>query len=91
VVFGPRPRGVTEASWNTYVQLLLPLAELTLSTDLTGAIGLTDIGHRSDRCGTSGKLCRFLLRVLELSFGWFRYWFLGSVALQWLRGLGQLG
>jgi hypothetical protein len=90
VVFVPGPRGVIEASWNISAQLLLPPAWLALSTGLTGTIGLTGIGHRSDRCGIGSKLCIFPLRVLELSSGWLSYWFLGSVALQWLRGLCQL-
>jgi hypothetical protein len=50
------------------VRVLLPLAWLALSTSVTVVTGLTGAGHRSDRCGTSNKPCKFPLCVL-VSFG----------------------
>jgi hypothetical protein len=46
------------------VRLFLPPALPALSTDLTGVTGLTDAGHRSDRCGIGSKSCKFPLCVL---------------------------
>jgi hypothetical protein len=50
------------------VRFLQPPARPALSTGLTGVIGLTDADHRSDRCSTGSKPCKFLLCVL-LCFG----------------------
>jgi hypothetical protein len=49
--------------------------------------GLTGGAHRSDRCWSVDSSFGVSLhsRVCEVGS-----WFLGSVALQWLRGLGQL-
>jgi hypothetical protein len=49
--------------------------------------GLTGGAHRSDRCGSVDS--RF--GVPLFSSRKVVCWFLGPVALQWLRGLGQLG
>jgi hypothetical protein len=59
-VFVPGPREVIEA--------LCPLVWPALSTGLTGVTGLTGAGHRSDRCSTGSKPCKFPLCVL-VSFG----------------------
>jgi hypothetical protein len=50
--------------------------------------GLTGGAHRPDRCRSVRlEFCVSLRsRVFEVGS-----WFLGPVALQWLRGLGQLG
>jgi hypothetical protein len=50
------------------VRLLQPPALPALSTSLTGVTGLTGAGHRSDRCSTSNKQCKFPLCVF-VSFG----------------------
>jgi hypothetical protein len=50
--------------------------------------GLTSAAHRSDRCRT---VLLELLLPLRSRVGVGGCWFLGPVALQWLRGLGQLG
>jgi hypothetical protein len=54
----------------------------------TAGTGLTDGAHRPDRCRSVRlEFCVPLRsRVCEVGS-----WFLGPVALQWLRGLGQLG
>jgi hypothetical protein len=77
--FVPGPKEVTDAFWNA-------CCAAVVATGLIGAV------HRSDRCGTGSKLCKFPLCVL-VCFGseGCVCWFLGLVALQWLRGLGQLG
>jgi hypothetical protein len=50
--------------------------------------GLTGGAHRPDRC----RSVRLEFCVpLRSRVGTVRCWFLGTVALQWLRGLGQLG
>jgi hypothetical protein len=46
------------------VRLLQPQARPALPTGMTGVIGLTVAGHRSDRCSTGSKLCKFPLCVL---------------------------
>jgi hypothetical protein len=46
------------------VRLLQPPAWLALSTGLTGVPGLTGAGHRSNRCSTCSKPCKFPLCVL---------------------------
>jgi hypothetical protein len=46
------------------VRLLQPPAWPALSTGLTGDTGLTGVGHRSDRCSTGSKPCKFPLCVL---------------------------
>jgi hypothetical protein len=50
--------------------------------------GLTGAAHRSDRCS---PVVLKLLVLLRSRLGLGGCWFLGSVALQWLCGLGQLG
>jgi hypothetical protein len=50
--------------------------------------GLTGGAHRSDRCWLVDSSFGVLLRSRVCEVGSL---FLGSVALQWLRGLGQLG
>jgi hypothetical protein len=50
--------------------------------------GLTGGAHRSDRCWSVDSSFGVPLRSRVCEVG---SWFLGSVALQWLRGLGQLG
>jgi hypothetical protein len=55
----PGPRGVTEAPWNVSCAAAVATG---LSTGLIGA------GHRSDRCSTGGKPCKFPLCEL-VSFG----------------------
>jgi hypothetical protein len=50
--------------------------------------GLTGGAHRSDRCESIDSRFGFPLRFLGRKVV---CWFLGPVALQWLRGLGQLG
>jgi hypothetical protein len=67
--------GVTEASWNVSVRLLLPPAWPAVSTGLTGE------NHQSDRCGTDSKSCRFPLCVWCVCFGWLSGLFLGSLVL----------
>jgi hypothetical protein len=49
------PREVTEALWNIFCAAAV-------------ATGLTSSVHRSDRCSTASKPCKFLLCVL-VSFG----------------------
>jgi hypothetical protein len=58
------------------------------SPGFTSRAGLTGGPHRSDRYWSVDSSFGVPLRsqVCEV---W--SWFLGSVALQWLRGLGQLG
>jgi hypothetical protein len=46
------------------VRMLSPPAWPALSTGLTGVTGLIGAGHRSDRCSTGSKTCKFLLCVL---------------------------
>jgi hypothetical protein len=46
------------------VQLLQPPAWPALPTGLTDVTGLTGAGHRSDRCSTGSKPCKFPLCVL---------------------------
>jgi hypothetical protein len=58
-VFVPGPREVTETLCNI-------CCAAAIATDLTGS--LTGAGHRSDRCSTGSKPCKFLLCVL-VSFG----------------------
>jgi hypothetical protein len=53
---------------STLVRLVQQLAWPALSTGLTTVSGLTDAGHRSDRCSTSSKPCKFPLCVF-VSFG----------------------
>jgi hypothetical protein len=53
-----------------------------------GGTGLTGGAHRSDRCWLVDSRFGVLLRS---GVGKVGSWFLGSVALQWLRGFGQLG
>jgi hypothetical protein len=60
-VFVPGPRGLTEASWNV-------CCAAAVATSLTGVTGLTGAGHRSNRCSTGNKPCKFPLCVL-VSFG----------------------
>jgi hypothetical protein len=50
--------------------------------------GLTGGAHRSDRCGSVDSRFGFPLRFSGRKVV---CWFLGPVALQWLRGLDQLG
>jgi hypothetical protein len=50
-VFVPGPREVTEALWNACCAA-------------AAATGLTSAGHRSDRCSTGSKPCKFPLCVL---------------------------
>jgi hypothetical protein len=50
--------------------------------------GLTGGAHRSDRCWSMDLSFGVPLRSRVCEVG---SWLLGSVALQWLRGLGQLG
>jgi hypothetical protein len=50
-VFVPGPREVTEALWNACCAAAV-------------ATGLTSAGHRSDRCSTGSKPCKFPLCVL---------------------------
>jgi hypothetical protein len=50
--------------------------------------GLTGGAHRSDRCWSVDSRFGVPLRSRVSKVG---SWFLGSVALQWLRGFGQLG
>jgi hypothetical protein len=50
--------------------------------------GLTGAAHWSDRCWSVDSSFGVPLRSQVCEVG---SWFLGSVALQWLRGLGQLG
>jgi hypothetical protein len=54
-VFVPGPREVTEALWNTCCAAVV-------------ATGLTGTGHRSDRCSTGSKPCKFPLCV-SVCFG----------------------
>jgi hypothetical protein len=49
---------------------------------------LTGVAHRSDQCRT---VVLELLVPLRSRVGIGGCWFLGLVALKWLRGLGQLG
>jgi hypothetical protein len=56
-VFVPGPREVTEAFWNA-------CCAAVVATGLTGVTGLTGAGHRSDRCSTGSKPCKFPLCVL---------------------------
>jgi hypothetical protein len=67
------------------VRLLQPPSWPALPTGLTGT------GHRSDRCSTGSKLCKFHYACWCVLGRKVVCWFLGSVALQWLRGLDQLG
>jgi hypothetical protein len=46
------------------VRMLWPPALPALPTGLTGVTGLTGAGHRSDRCSTGSKPCKFPLCVL---------------------------
>jgi hypothetical protein len=46
------------------VRLLQPPALPAMSTGLTGVTSLTGAGHRSDRCSTGSKPCKFPLCVL---------------------------
>jgi hypothetical protein len=55
--FVPGPREVTEALWNV-------CCAAAVATGLTGVTGLTGAGHRSDRCSTGSKPCKFSLCVL---------------------------
>jgi hypothetical protein len=82
--FFPGPREVTEAFWNV-------CCAAAVATDLTGVTGLTDAGHWSDRCSSGSKPCKFPLCVLVCFGSEGCLLVLGTVALQWLRGLGQLG
>jgi hypothetical protein len=50
--------------------------------------GLTGAAHRFDRCS---PVVLELLVLLRSRVGVGCCWYLGPVALQWLRGLGQLG
>jgi hypothetical protein len=56
-VFVPGPREVTEALWNA-------CCAAVVATGLIGVTGLTGAGHRSDRCSTDSKPCKFPLCVL---------------------------
>jgi hypothetical protein len=92
-VFVPGPREGIEAFWNAFWAAAVATGLTGSTTSLTGVTGLTGAGHRSDRCSTGSKPCNFPLCVAC----WCVLarkdvcWFLGLVALQWLRGLGQLG
>jgi hypothetical protein len=55
---------------------------------LPGAPARTGASHRSDWCSL---VVLELLVLLRSRVGVGGCWFLGPVALQWLRGLGQLG
>jgi hypothetical protein len=57
VFFFHGPREVAGALWNT-------CCAAAVATGLTGVTGLTGAGHRSDRCSTGSKPCKFLLCVL---------------------------
>jgi hypothetical protein len=57
-VFVSGPREVTKALWNT-------CCAAAVAIGLTGSVGA---GHRSDRCSTGSKSCKFPLCVL-VSFG----------------------
>jgi hypothetical protein len=46
------------------LRLLQPPVWPTLHTGLTGVTGLTGAGHRSDRCSTGSKPCKFPMCVL---------------------------
>jgi hypothetical protein len=50
--------------------------------------GLNDGAHRPDRCRSVRLECCVPLRSRVCEVG---SWFLGQVAFQWMRGLGQLG
>jgi hypothetical protein len=50
--------------WWTKSWLWTPHEVFLLSTGLTGVTGLTGAGHRSDRCSTGSKPCKFPLCVL---------------------------
>jgi hypothetical protein len=50
--------------------------------------GLIGGAHQPDRCRSVRLECCVPLRSQVCEVG---SWFLGPVALQWLRGLGQLG
>jgi hypothetical protein len=63
-------------------------AILWKSPGFTSRTGLTGAAHRSDRCWSVDSSFGVPLRSLVCEVG---SWFLGSVALQWLRGLGRLG
>jgi hypothetical protein len=56
-VFVPGPREVTEALWNV-------CCAAVVATGLTGAVNRSDRCHRSDRCSTGSKPCKFPLCVL---------------------------
>jgi hypothetical protein len=82
-VFVPGSREVIEALWNI-------CCAAVVATGLTSSVHRSDRCHRSERCSTGSKPCKFPLCVL-VSFGSEGcLLFLGSVALQWLRGLDQL-
>jgi hypothetical protein len=60
-VFIPGPREVTEALWNI-------CCAAAVATGLTGLpTSLTSVGHRSDRCSTGSKPCKFPLCMLVSS------------------------
>jgi hypothetical protein len=66
-VFVPEPREITEALWNI-------CGAAAVATGLTSSVHGSDLchrsgtGHRSDRCSTGSKPCKFPLCVL-VSFG----------------------
>jgi hypothetical protein len=55
---------------------------------LPAGTGLTGADHRSDRCWSVDSSFGVPLRSRVCEVG---SWFLGLVALQWLRELGRLG
>jgi hypothetical protein len=59
--FFPGPREVIEALWNI-------CCVVVVATGLTGSVHQSDWCHRSDRCSTGSKPCKFPLCVL-VSFG----------------------
>jgi hypothetical protein len=63
-VFVPGPREVTEAFWNACCVAVVATGLTGSAHRLTGVTGLTGAGHRSDRCSTGSKPCKFPLCVL---------------------------
>jgi hypothetical protein len=62
--------------------------DLRFSQVALAGIGLTGAAHRSDWCS---PVVLELLVPLQSRVGVGGCWFLGSISLQYLRGLGQLG